>query len=152
MKNATSGTTRRQFVLFATSAVTVTLAGCLDDDEDDEIPGDEDLLPSDQQALVEAWIAAVDDDLDVQSWRMFGDQFIPEYSSGNPPETDIPILGESYADIVADGFEYETMPTAVDDEGLIQYMVYIYPEWAEEYYQGEIDKDEYIGRIEGTIH
>lgn len=153
MKRELPASTRRRFVLLLSSGAVTGLAGCLGDDDDEtESEDDSASLPPDQQQLVETWIESVDDDLNVLDWRMFGDQFIPEYSSGHPPETDIPILADSYAEIVADGFEHETMPTAVDDEGLIQYMVNIFPEWALEYTDGEIDRSEYIDRIEETLH
>ena len=144
--------TRRQFVVGVSGVAVTGFAGCLGDSDDSDETDRRAEIPADQEELIETWIADVDDDLQVEGWRMSGEQFIPEYASGNSPETDIPVLGESYARIVDDGFEYQTMPTAVDDDGLIRYMVIIEPEWAEEYTTGEIDEAEYVNRIEGTIH
>ena len=144
--------TRRQFVLALSGVAAVGLAGCLGDEDDTDETENRAEISSGQEALIEDWIADVDDELNVEGWRMFGEQFIPEYASGNPPEVDIPLLGKSYARIVDGGFQYETMPTAVDDDGLIRYMVIIEPEWAIEYTAGEIDEAAYVNRIEGTIH
>jgi len=141
--------TRRWFLVVASTAAT-GVAGCLGESDDDS--GDEPAIPADQQELIEAFLDELGQHADVEDWSMFGDQFVPRYVSGNSPEEDIPMLGAAYAGIVEEGFEFETMPTALDEDGIIDWMVYIFPEWAEEYLEGEMSEEEYHTEIRETIH
>lgn len=154
MTDGGPGRSRRRFIAAVSSVAVVGVAGCLgdSDDEGEDDADPEPDIPEDQRELVEAWIDEVDDELNVQDWSMFGDQFIPRYVSGNPPQEDIPLLAESYAGVVDEGFEFETMPTVLHDDGTIDWMVYIYPSWAEEYLEGSMTEDEYHEAIEQTVH
>ena len=139
----------RRSVVAATGSVILFLtAGCLGDDGDEE---DHDDIPDDQAALADTFLTLIEESFAVDGWR-FADRFIPEFFSENDPESDIPILAEAYADIVAEGFGYRAMPTALDDSGSITYMVYIEPGWAASYSADNIDMDEYAANIEETIH
>ena len=146
---------RRRVLLSAVSVSAVGIAGCLggsDENPEGDSNDDEPDLSSEQAALVDSWLDALDAEREVRGFRVFSDEILPEYSTDGSPEDDIPVLGRTYADAVADGLDHVTMPIAMNDEDRLEFMIYIYPEWADEYTSGEIDETEYFERIEETIH
>lgn len=149
----------RRRVLGAISAgVTVGTAGCIggttedgaDDDHGDE--GDESDVDEETRELAAEMVAAVDDELSVIDWEIPG-MFIPEYTDSGGLEEDVPILGDAYADIVDQGFDRRAMPTALeDDEESVDFMVFLEPEWATAYLEGEWSGEEYYAEIEDSEH
>ncbi|SER66535.1 hypothetical protein [Natrinema salaciae] len=140
-----------------------TVAGCLggtDESEenaegeagDDDNRGDVGSDISDEaSALAAEMIEAIDDDLSVMKWQ-FHSMLVPEYTDSGGVDDDVPILGDAYADIVDRGFEYRSMPTALDDNELPDFMVFLEPEWATAYLDGDWSKEEYYAKIEASQH
>lgn len=129
------------------------IAGCLgdsEDDADDAPPGTSD-LPEETISLADEIGVAVEADRDVHQWRFAGDLYVLEFYGEHPPD-DIPILGEAYAEGVTAGFDHQTMPTALDANDTIEYMVYIEVEWAQEWTDGALSDAEYYDLIAATIH
>ncbi|MFC4542430.1 hypothetical protein ACFO5R_10885 [Halosolutus amylolyticus] len=96
-------------------------------------------------------VEAVDDDLSVTDWELHG-MFIPEYTDSGGLEADVPILGDAYADIVDQGFDRRAMPTALEDDGTVDFMVFLETEWATAYLDGDWSEDEYYAEIEDSEH
>ena len=141
---------RREYMVSGSSMLLVGGAGCLGEDNGDD-EADHDDIPDDQISLADAFVEAIEDEFSVDGWRIT-DRFIPEFYSENDAETDIPVLAEAYADIVAEGFDYHAMPTALDETDSITYMVNIDIDWATSYLDEDIDLDDYVAKIEDTIH
>ena len=143
---------RRRFITVSGLSCLCGLAGCLgDDDEGDTAPPGTDDLPEETIEQAEGIATDVEADRDVLQWRFAGDLHVIEFY-GEHPSDDIPILGAAYADGVADGFDHRTMPTAMDENDTIEYMVYIEVEWAREWTDGALADAEYHDLIAATIH
>lgn len=149
---------RRTVLGIATAVGGGTIAGCLDDttgngDGDDEGAGDAD-DPSDDseeaRELAAEMVEAIDDDLSVANWKLNG-MFVPEYTDSGGVDADVPILGTAYAEIVDRGFDRRAMPTALDDEN-VEFMVFLEPEWANAYLDGDWSEEEYYAEIEDSEH
>lgn len=144
----------RRSVLASVSIASVgVLAGCLgdptDDDEADE--PDETSASEKSQALAAEMAAAIDDDLSVENWTL-GGMFILEYADSGGVESDVPILGDAYAEIVERGFDHRAMPTALGDRGTVDFMVFLEPDWADTYLEGEWSSEEYHAEILASEH
>ena len=145
---------RRDVIAASSLAFLSSLAGCLRDDSGDDHEGDappaSDL--SEETQLLAGQIAdAVEEEREIDQWRFARDLYIIEFYGEFPPD-DIPILARAYAEGVADGFSYRSMPTAINETGGIEYMVYIELEWAESYNAGEMSAAEFHDEIAETIH
>lgn len=138
-----------------------TVAGCLGTDEDgtgnddsgereDDDRGTAD-LDDETIELAERMAAAVDEELAVREWRFSGTQYIITFIDDGGPDGSIPVLGDAYADVVDDGFDHHTMPTAFNDE-TVEYMFTITPDLARRFLDGEWSEDEYHEAIAETIH
>ena len=145
---------RRHYIAMTVSLLASGVAGCIGDNDDDtadaEGSGASD-LPEETQALAEKMASLVDEERNIHRWRFSGDLYILEFIGEFPPD-DIPILGRAYAEVVADGFEYLSMPTAINENGAIEYMVYIEPEWANQLNEGTLTDAEYHDLVAETIH
>ena len=155
-KSRGEGVTRRSVLRSTIGATSFGVAGCLGRSDEPE-PAEEtdptwDSLPPDQREAVEIWIETVEGELSMKGWRMAGGEFVPRYYSGNAHSEDTPILAEGYTAMVEAGFEYDTMPTAFDEDDIIDYMLRIRREWTMEHLAGELSEDEYFARIEATVH
>lgn len=145
------GVSRRSVLSTATVVSVGAVAGCLG--ETDENDGDEnDTDDSDEmRELAAEMVQAIDPELSVAAWELPG-MFIPEYTDSRGLEADVPILGTAYADIVDRGFDRRTMPTALDDDDEIWFMVFIEPEWANSYLDGDWSEEKYHARIVDSAH
>ncbi|WP_254764148.1 hypothetical protein [Natrinema marinum] len=133
---------------------TAAVAGCLggtgeNEGEPDEETGN-DVSEADRDLAAEM-VDAVDDDLSVTDWEVPG-MFILDYANSGGVEADAPILGSGYADIADRGFDRRAMPTALLDDGSVDFMVFIEPEWARSYLEGEWSEAEYYARIVDSEH
>lgn len=157
---AADGVSRRTLLSSATAVCVGSLAGCLGDDTENQESGDPDGggetdnvgsdVGEETSALATEMIDAIDD-LSVVNWRLYG-MFIPEYTDSRGVEADVRILGDAYADIVEQGFDRRSMPTALDDEGNPEFMVYLEPEWATAYLDGAWSDETYYAEIEASEH
>ncbi|QFU84600.1 hypothetical protein [Natronorubrum aibiense] len=153
----------RRAVLSAGAGVGVgILAGCVtdaggtgtetdgaseDDDGNDESDGDEEAA----RTLVEAFIDAIEPELSVTEWELNG-MLVLEYTDSHGVEDDAEILGNAYADIVEQGFDRRAMPTALDDNEDVAFMVFLEPEWATAYLEGDLSEDAYYAEIIDSEH
>ncbi|SIS13509.1 hypothetical protein [Natronorubrum thiooxidans] len=160
-----NGISRRTVLATATAIGGGTLAGCISDsgdgasddthsddgdhdhDENSETDEDSELATE----LAAEMVDAIDDELSVSGWELNG-MFVPDYTDSGGPEADIEILGPAYADIVDQGFDRRAMPTARDDDGSVDFMVFLEPEWAREYLDGNWTKAEYYAEIADSEH
>ena len=146
---------RRFYLRCICSSALLSLAGCTgsDDDADDDFDANpRDDLEEETVELADVMASTVDGELTFVGWRFSGGLFVPEFITEDGAEKEIPILGRAFADIVADGFEHESMPTALNEDEFIEYMVYIEPEWAKEYNTGELSEESYFQNIQATLH
>lgn len=148
---------RRLFLTSACTTASVTITGCLGSDTEPDEPADSNAernadLDDETIALANTMGELLEEDLSFRDWRFFDDLFIPEFITENGPADEIPILGRAFATIVQDGFQYESMPTAFNDGGTIDWMVYIQPEWARDYANDEISAESYFEQIRATLH
>ncbi|ELY63122.1 hypothetical protein C489_19941 [Natrinema versiforme JCM 10478] len=139
-----------------------TIAGCLGEtgesgDENQETDdgdqrGDVGSDVSDEtSALATEMVDAIDGDLSVAEWHLH-DMFVPQYTDSTGVDGDIRILGDAYADIVDQGFDRQSMPTALDEDGITDFMVFLEPEWATAYLDGDWTKEEYYAEIKASQH
>ena len=145
------GVSRRTVLTTATVISVVTVAGCLDgtDENEDEDVGS-DISEKDRELAAEM-AEVIDGDLSVTGWELPG-MFIPEYTDSRGVEADATILGNAYADIVDQGFDRRAMPTALNEDRDISFMVFIEPEWATAYLNGELSEEAYYTEIENSAH
>ncbi|GEM_PF-1735165 len=158
---------RRQLVAATGLTLLGGLAGCLgdgdsvnteepaDDNEghDDHVDADDDVeIHAETEALAEQFVDALESDREVLGWRFNGDLFVPDFRDGGDLQADVELLGEAYADIVAEGFDHRAMPSAYDADGEMTYMVFLEVEWATEYLEGERSTDEYHEAILDSEH
>ena len=146
---------RRRYLSYVCCFSIVSVTGCIGSGngaDEDAASNQRDDLDEQTIALANVMGSVVDDELTFLEWRFSGDRFIPEFITVDGPEVEIPILGRAFAEIVADGFAHESMPTGVTEDDFIEYMVYIQPEWAKEYNSGELSEQSYFEQIEATIH
>lgn len=142
----------RRAVLASVTAVGVgTVAGCLDDTGRNDDGSEETDVDEETRALAVEMVDAIDDDLSVTDWDLHG-MFVPEYTDSGGVEDDVPILGDAYADVVERGFDRRAMPTALDDDGNVDFMVFLEPEWASAYLGGDWSKNRYYAEIEDSEH
>ncbi|WP_440764377.1 hypothetical protein [Natronorubrum sp. DTA7] len=122
-------------------------------DENDEPNGSDgdDGVSDESQALATEFIETIDTDLSVEDWWLTG-MLVPEYTNSEGVEADTVILGEAYADIVDRGFDHRAMPTALDDSGTTDFMVFLEPEWATASLDGEWSTEEYYEAIRDSEH
>ena len=161
---------RRAILASAVTVAGTVAAGCLGDEgETDEVElemcvppvaeseadaaggeanGDHALEPTETMAR------AVDGDVAVLDWWTDGSFYHLEYTGGDGPDADIPLFAAAYVDAVADGFGYNAMPTAFDDEDADEpaYMFIIQPDWVAELAAGERTRTEYHDSIREMIH
>ncbi|QCC56695.1 hypothetical protein DV706_17565 (plasmid) [Natronorubrum bangense] len=143
-----------------------TLAGCVSDSgesaPDDAHSGDNNGHERDESGetdeqnelateLAAEMVDAIDDELSVTDWELNG-MFVPDYTDSGGLEADIEILGPAYADIVEQGFDRRAMPTARDDDGSVDFMTFLEPEWATAYLDGELSEAEYYAEIADSEH
>jgi len=157
-----NGRSRRGYlVVLAATAV----AGCLGGDDaeppdgsDDGDSGSDDSdsgsdgVDEGTRALAAEMAEAIDGELGVTGWRFEGQLYVPEYADGDGVDADIPVLAAAYADVVDAGFDHRAMPTARDDDGDVEYMVFLEPEWGREYVDGQLSESEYHAAIAETEH
>ncbi|WP_265108556.1 hypothetical protein [Halosolutus halophilus] len=156
-----NGVSRRTVLATATAVGVGTIAGCLDDADGTEQEAaqgtgdgtgdDETDVSEEERALAAEMVDAIDDELSVTDWELHG-MFIPEYADSGGLEADVPILGDAYADIVDQGFDRRAMPTALADDGTVDFMVFLETEWANAYLDGDWSEDEYYAEIEDSEH
>ena len=154
---------RRAILASAVTVAGAVAAGCLGDEgEADEVElemcvppvaegeadGDDALEPTETMAR------AVGGDVAILDWWTDGSFYHLEYTGGDSPDADIPRFAAAYVEAVAEGFGYNAMPTAFDDEDADEpaYMFIIQPDWAAELAAGERTKTEYHDSIRETIH
>lgn len=152
---------RRTVLAAATAVGAGTVAGCLDDTDESEQEAaqgagdgtgdDQTDVSEEERALAAEMVEAIDDDLSVTDWELHG-MFIPEYADSGGLEADVQILGDAYADIVDQGFDRRAMPTALNDDGTVNFMVFLEPEWASAYLDGDWSEEEYYAAIEDSEH
>ncbi|MFD1564476.1 hypothetical protein ACFR99_13070 [Haloarchaeobius amylolyticus] len=139
-------------MLTTATAISVgTVAGCLggtNEKEDEDIEND---ISEVDRRLAAEMAETIDDDLSVTGWELPG-MFIPEYTDSRGVEVDATILGNAYADIVDQGFDRRAMPTALTDDGDVYFMVFIEPEWANAYLEGDWSQEAYDTEIEDSAH
>ncbi|MFA9427761.1 hypothetical protein [Natronorubrum sp. A-ect3] len=160
------GISRRTVLATATAIGGGTLAGCVsdsgdgasddthsddDDGHDHDENGETDEHSELETELAAEMIDAIDDELSVTDWELNG-MFVPDYTDSGGLEADIEILGPAYADIVEQGFDRRAMPTAYADDGSVDFMVFLEPEWAQEYLDGELSEAEYYAEIADSEH
>lgn len=156
------GVSRRSVLTSGTVLGVGTIAGCLGEtgeseenakrETTDDRPDDVGSAVSEEtRALAAEMIEAIDDDLSVMEWRLHS-TFVPEYTDSGGAEADVPILGDAYADIVDQGFDYRAMPTALDEDNFTDFMVYLEPGWATAYLDGDWSKEKYYATIEDSKH
>ncbi|WP_306055384.1 hypothetical protein [Natronococcus wangiae] len=132
-------------------------AGCLDNTTESQRENNNGTDDSDKNGAEEArelaaeMVELIDDELSVINWELNG-MFVPEYTESAGVEADIPILGDAYAEIVDQGFDRRAMPTALDEDGNVDFMVFLEPEWANAYLGGDWSEDEYYTEIEDSEH
>ncbi|WP_245852870.1 hypothetical protein [Natrinema ejinorense] len=166
MKRAISETidsvSRRSVLTIGATVSIGTVAGCLgetggsgenaegeaDDDHGGDVGAD---VSAETSALAAEMVEAIDDDLSVLKWQLH-DMFVPQYTDSAGMDSDIPILGDAYADIVDQGFDRRAMPTLLDDNEIPDSMVFLEPEWATAYLDGDWSKEEYYAEIEASKH
>ena len=145
------GVSRRSVLTTATAISVGTIAGCLggtNENEEEDVGND---ISEEDRELAAEMAEAIDDDLSVAGWELPG-MFIPEYTDSRGVEADAAILGNAYADIVNQGFDRRAMPTALNEDGDIYFMVFLEPEWANAYLDGDWSEDTYYKEIEGSAH
>lgn len=162
----TDGVSRRTVLATATAIGGGTLAGCVSDsgdstsedahsdddgDHDHDENGGNDEHSELETELAAEMVDAIDGELSVIGWELNG-MFVPDYTDSGGLEADIEILGPAYADIVDQGFDRRAMPTARDDNGSVDFMVFLEPEWATAYLDGEWTKAEYYTEIDDSEH
>ncbi|TYL38024.1 hypothetical protein CV102_14460 [Natronococcus pandeyae] len=141
----------------ATAVGVGTVAGCLDETDEAEEEnrggddGNENGDDEEMRALAAEMVEAIDDDLSVTDWELNG-MFVPEYVDSRGVEDDVPILGDAYAEIVDQGFDRRAMPTALDDDGDVEFMVFLETEWANAFLDGDWSEEEYYAEIEDSEH
>lgn len=162
LSTAVDGVTRRSVLTGGVAVGVGTIAGCLGetdesgDDADQETDGGDQRgdvgsdVSDETSALATEMVDAIDDDLSVSQWQLH-DMFVPQYTDSGGVESDVRVLGDAYADIVDQGFDRRSMPTALDD-GITDFMVFLEPEWATAYLDGEWTKEEYYAEIEASEH
>lgn len=129
-----------------------TVAGCLggpNETEGESEGGVNDVSEKDR-ALAAKMVETIDENLSVIGWDLPG-MFIPEYTDSRGVESDVPILGNAYADIVEQGFDRRAMPTAYENDEIF-FMVFLEPEWATAYLDGEWSESTYYTEIEDSAH
>ena len=163
---AADAVSRRTVLATATTVCVGAVAGCLDDAEGDaesesgdgdhdrdhdheEAAGDD--VSDASYALASEMIDAIDDELSVTEWDISG-TFVPRYDDSQGVAADASILGDAYADIVDQGFDHRAMPTALDDEGNLDFMVFLETEWARAYLDGEWSEEAYYAAIVDSEH
>lgn len=146
-----------------TTVAVGTIAGCLGDTDKNEENADGEAgddgqrgdvgndVSEETSTLAAEMIEAIDDDLSVLEWQLH-DMFVPEYTDSGGVDDDVPILGDAYADIVDQGFDRRAMPTALDDNEIPASMVFLEPEWATAYLDGDWSKEEYYAEIKASKH
>ncbi len=161
--DAIDGASRRSVLLLGTTISVGTVAGCLgatgETEEETERESDDDVpegdvgseIEEEASALAAEMVETIDDDLSVAGWQ-FHSMFVPEYTDSGGLEADVRTLGDAYVDIVEQGFDYRAMPTALDESGLTDFMVYLDPEWATAYLNGDWSKEAYYAEIEASEH
>ncbi|WP_254525601.1 hypothetical protein [Natrinema caseinilyticum] len=161
--DAIDGVSRRSVLTLGITVGVGTIAGCLgttDETEEeteretgDDVPqgdvGSE--ISEETRALAAEMVETIDDDLSVADWQ-FHSMFVPEYTDSGGLEADVQILGDAYADIVDRGFDYRSMPTALDENEITDFMVFLEPEWATAYLTGDWSKETYYAEIEASTH
>lgn len=149
------GVSRRAVLTTATAICIGTVAGCLDDadEESDDDSSEEDESDGNEEprALAAEMVEAIDDEVSVVNWELNG-MFVPEYTDSRGLEGDVPILGDAYADIVDRGFDRRAMPTALDEDENVDFMVFLEPEWAESYLDGDWTEERYYTEIADSEH
>lgn len=162
----TGGVSRRSVLAVATTVCLGGVAGCLDDargdaepesdaddhdrDQDHEGAGGDDVSDASYE-LASEMVDTIDEELSVTEWDVSG-TFVPRYTDSQGVAADASILGDAYADIVDQGFDHRAMPTALDDDGQIEFMVMLEPEWARVYLDGEWSEDAYYAEIVDSEH
>ncbi|WP_254525520.1 hypothetical protein [Natrinema caseinilyticum] len=146
---------RRSVLTAATVAGLGTLAGCVtgtpeDGNGTDDAGGGSDVSERDRELAAEM-VETIDTDLTVTGWELPG-MFVPEYTDSIGLEADVVILGSAYADVADRGFDHKAMPTAQNADGAVEFMVFIEPEWADSFLEGDWSKAEYYTRIEESVH
>lgn len=152
---------RRTVLIAAAGGGGGTIAGCLDETTEGEGEGEhgtgdgngdgESDADEEARELAAEMVEAIDDELAVADWELHG-MFVPEYTDSGGVETDVPILGNAYAEIVDRGFDRRAMPTALDDDENVDFMVFLEPEWANAYLDGDLSEAEYYAEIEDSEH
>lgn len=133
------------------SLATVGAAGCLEDERSDDLDDGENDVSDESRALAAEMIDAIDPALSVAEWT-FGGMLVPKYTDSGGVEADVPILGDAYADVVDRGFDHRAMPTALDERGGTDFMVFLEVEWASAYLDGEWSREEYYEEILVSEH
>ncbi|MDS0475525.1 hypothetical protein [Natrinema sp. 1APR25-10V2] len=163
ISDTSDGVSRRSVLTIGAVAGVGTVAGCLggtDEGEGDaeqeasngDHPGDVGSDVSEEtRALAAEMVESIDDDLSVREWQLHS-MFVPEYTDSRGVEGDVRILGDAYADIVDRGFDYRAMPTALDENMYTDFMVFLEPEWATAYLNGDWSKEVYYAEIEASHH
>jgi hypothetical protein len=163
VSDTSDGVSRRSVLAVGTVAGVGAVAGCLggaDEGKEDaeQEAGNDDLsgdvgsdVSEETSALAAEMVESIDDDLSVRQWQLHS-MFVPEYTDSRGVEGDVRILGDAYADIVDQGFDYRAMPTALDDDLFTDFMVFLEPEWATAYLNGDWSKEEYYAEIEASHH
>lgn len=142
---------RRSVLTSAATVSTGAVAGCLGGADDGESDDSDDGVSEESRELAAEFIETIDTELSVEDWR-FGGLLIPEYADSGGLEADAIVLGDAYADIVDRGFDHRAMPSALDDSGDVDFMVFLEPEWAIAYLEGEWSTEEYYAEIRDSEH
>ena len=144
--------TRRRALLGSASIASGGVAGCLGDGDGSSSGDSSPLSDEERMELARKWEDLADDELDVVDWRFSSIQFIPEYADNSSPEDDIPLLIDTFAEIIEDGFDMQSMPTAVDEDGSIEYMTFIAVDNFNDYLNGEISREQLAELVADTVH
>ena len=146
------GVSRRTVLTTVIAGGVGTIAGCIGGTgEDDGSADDGNDVSERDRDLAAAMVDAIDDELAVTTWELPG-MFIPEYTDSHGVATDASILGDAYVDIVEQGFDRRAMPTALNEEGELSFMVFLEPEWATAFLEGDLSEAEYYAAIEDSVH
>ena len=140
----------RRTVLTAVAGGIGTVAGCLGGTDEPETETEDEISERDRNLAAEM-IDTIDAELSVTTWELPG-MLIPEYTDSHGVTADASILGSAYVDIVEQGFDRRAMPTALTEAGDIDFMVFLEPEWANAYLEGEWSEAEYYAEIENSEH
>lgn len=158
---------RRELITATGVTLFCGLAGCLGGDESADDDGDHDVheehndhadtddeatVDAETEALAEQFVDTLEGDREVLGWNFNGDLFVPDFREGEDLQDDVELLGEAYADIVAEGFDHRAMPSAYDTDDEMTYMVFLEVEWATEYIEGERSTEEYHEAIMDSEH